>query len=35
MTKHNAYFTLEKTRLEKNHNGYVKRGNIHPPKYFV
>jgi len=35
MTKHNAYFMLEKTRLEQNHNGYVKRGNIHPPKYFV
>ena len=35
MTKHNAYFMLEKTRLEKNHNGYVKRGNVHPPKFFI
>jgi len=35
MTKHNAYFMLEKTRLEKHHNGYVKRGNIRPPKYFT
>ena len=35
MTKHNAYYMLEKTRLEKHHNGYVKRGNVRPPKYFV
>ncbi len=34
MTKHNAYFCIEKTRLEMNHNGYVKRGNVHPPKFF-
>jgi len=26
---------LEKTRLEKNHNGYIKRGNVHPPKFFT
>jgi hypothetical protein len=35
MTKHNAYYMLEKTRLEHHHNGYVKRGNIRPPKYFT
>jgi glyoxylase-like metal-dependent hydrolase (beta-lactamase superfamily II) len=35
MTKHNAYFMLEKTRLEQSHNGYVKRGNVHPPKFFI
>jgi glyoxylase-like metal-dependent hydrolase (beta-lactamase superfamily II) len=35
MTKHNAYYMLEKTRLEKNHNGYIKRGNVHPPKFFI
>ena len=34
MTKHNAYYMIEKTRLEMNHNGYVKRGNVHPPKFF-
>jgi hypothetical protein len=35
MTKPNAYYMLEKTRLEKNHNGYVKRGNVHPLKFFI
>ena len=34
MTQHNAYYMLEKTRLEQNHNGYVKRGNVHPEKFF-
>ena len=35
MTKHNAYYTLEKTRLEMHHNGYVQRGNVRPPNYFT
>jgi glyoxylase-like metal-dependent hydrolase (beta-lactamase superfamily II) len=34
MTKHNAFYVVEKTRLERHHNGYVKRGNIHPPKFY-
>ena len=35
MTKHNAYYMLEKTRLEKHHNGYVLHGNKRPPKFFI
>jgi glyoxylase-like metal-dependent hydrolase (beta-lactamase superfamily II) len=34
MTKHNAYYMIEKTRLERNHNGFIKRGNVRPPKFF-
>ena len=35
MTKHNAFYVIEKTRLERCHNGYVRRGNIRPPKFFA
>ena len=35
MTKHDAYYMLEKVQLEENHNGFVRRGNVHPPKYYV
>ena len=34
MTRHNMFSMIEKIRLECNHNGYVKRGNVRPPGFF-
>jgi hypothetical protein len=35
MTKHNAFSMVEKTRLERSHNGYVLRGGKKPLKFFA
>jgi hypothetical protein len=32
--KDNAFFAIEKTRMEMSHNGYVMRGNVRPAGYY-
>ncbi|HTV48574.1 MAG TPA: MBL fold metallo-hydrolase [Phycisphaerae bacterium] len=34
LMKDNAFFVIEKMRMEMSHNGYVMRGNVKPPGYF-
>ncbi|MFJ4920306.1 MBL fold metallo-hydrolase [Streptomyces sp. NPDC088725] len=35
LTKHNAFSILEKTRLERTHNGYMRRDGSAPEKFFI